>query len=178
KIHGFRKYCFNQPYQEGGAQKKGNQKPIKAILPKYLSPASIIELNKNPSALKSVHFVNSIVILNKESEAKEGETTTYITPKHGNNITKKAKGEVEEVMEEDESEVEIDWEVEEILEEEEEDEDGEYFKSFPTIKELTHHEWLLKNPRPPWVKARIRAGSLNNIKISCTIGHFSRDMLT
>ncbi|GJT57681.1 reverse transcriptase domain-containing protein [Tanacetum coccineum] len=38
------------------------------------------------------------------------------------------------------------------------------------MEELTHHEWLLKNPRPPWVKARIRAGSPNNIKISCMIG--------
>ncbi|GKC39763.1 hypothetical protein Tco_1052147, partial [Tanacetum coccineum] len=52
-------------------------------------------------------------------------------------------------MEEDESEVETDWEVEEILEEKEEDEDGEYFNSFPTMKELTHHNWLLKNPQPP-----------------------------
>ncbi|GJZ83815.1 hypothetical protein Tco_0648988 [Tanacetum coccineum] len=43
-------------------------------------------------------------------------------------------------------------EVEEILEEEEDDEDSENFNSFPTMEELTHHEWLLKNPRPPWVK--------------------------
>ncbi|GKC67824.1 protein kinase-like domain, concanavalin A-like lectin/glucanase domain protein, partial [Tanacetum coccineum] len=56
--------------------------------------------------------------------------------------------------------------------EEEEDEDDENFNLFPTMQELSHHEWLLKNPRPPWVKARIRAGSLNNIKISCMIGHF------
>ncbi|GKD27067.1 hypothetical protein Tco_1233281 [Tanacetum coccineum] len=80
--------------------------------------------------------------------------------------------EVEEVIEEEESEFETDEEVEKILEEEEEDEDDEKFNSFPTMKELSHHEWLLKNPRPPWVKARIRAGSLNNIKISCMIGHF------
>ncbi|GJU24949.1 MAK10-like protein [Tanacetum coccineum] len=153
-------------------RRKGIKSPSKLFSPNYLPLASIIELNKNPSALKRVHFVNSIVILSKESEAEEGETTTDITPEHGHNITKEAKGEVKEVMEEDESEVETDWEVEEILEEEEEDEDGEYFNSFPTIEELTHHEWLLKNPRPPWVKARIRAGSLNNIKISCMIGHF------
>ncbi|GKE22049.1 hypothetical protein Tco_1433561, partial [Tanacetum coccineum] len=114
----------------------------------------------------------SIIILNKESEAIEGETTTDITPKHSHNITKEAKGEVKEVIDEEESEVETDEEVEEILKDEEEDEDGEYFNSFPTMEELTHHEWLLKNPRPPWVKARIRAGSLNNIKISCMIGHF------
>ncbi|GJT86331.1 protein kinase-like domain, concanavalin A-like lectin/glucanase domain protein [Tanacetum coccineum] len=48
----------------------------------------------------------------------------------------------------------------------------EYFDTFPTIEELEYHEWLLKYPKPSWVKARIRAGSLNNIKISCMISHF------
>ncbi|GJW71074.1 protein kinase-like domain, concanavalin A-like lectin/glucanase domain protein [Tanacetum coccineum] len=80
--------------------------------------------------------------------------------------------EVKKVIEEEESEFETDEEVKEILKEEEEDEDDENFNSFPTMKELSHHEWLLKNPRPPWVKARIRARSLNNIKISCMNGHF------
>ncbi|GKB01797.1 hypothetical protein Tco_0829841 [Tanacetum coccineum] len=80
--------------------------------------------------------------------------------------------EVEELIEEKESESKTDEEVEEILKEEEEDENDENFNLFPTMKELSHHEWLLKNPRPPWVKARIRAGSLNNIKISSMIGHF------
>ncbi|GJR28040.1 hypothetical protein Tco_1104272 [Tanacetum coccineum] len=153
-------------------RRKGIKNPSKLFSPKYLFPASIIELDKNPSAPKRVHFVNSIVILSEENEAKEGETTTDITPEHGHNITKEAKDEVKEVIDEEESEVETDEEIEEILEEEEEDEDGEYFNSFPTMEELTHHEWLLKNPRLPWVKARIRAGSLNNIKISCMIGHF------
>ncbi|GJT91577.1 hypothetical protein Tco_1080422 [Tanacetum coccineum] len=55
--------------------------------------------------------------------------------------------EIKEVIEEEEeSEFETDKEVEEILEEEEEDEDDENFNSFPTMKELSHHEWLLKNP--------------------------------
>ncbi|GJT92178.1 protein kinase-like domain, concanavalin A-like lectin/glucanase domain protein [Tanacetum coccineum] len=98
-----------------------------------------------------------------ESEAEEGETTTDITL---------AKDKVKEVMEAEESEVKTNEEVEEILKDEEEEEDGKKFNSFPTIEELTHHEWLLNNPRPPWVKARIRAESLNNIKISCMIGHF------
>ncbi|GJR14198.1 hypothetical protein Tco_0796850 [Tanacetum coccineum] len=57
--------------------------------------------------------------------------------------------EVEEVIEEEESEFETDEEVEEIFEEDEEDEDDENFNSFLTMKELSHHEWLLKNPRPP-----------------------------
>ncbi|GKA60847.1 hypothetical protein Tco_0760254 [Tanacetum coccineum] len=80
--------------------------------------------------------------------------------------------EVEEVIEEEESEFETNEEVEEILEEEKYDEDGENFNSFPTMEELTHHEWLLKNPRPLWVKAKIRVRSPNNIKISCMVGHF------
>ncbi|GJZ31230.1 MAK10-like protein [Tanacetum coccineum] len=102
---------------------KGTKSPSKLFSPKYLSPASIIELNKNPSAPKRVHFINSIFILSKESEAEEGETTTDIIPKHGHNITKEAKGEVKEVMEEDESKLETDWEVKEILEKEEKDKD-------------------------------------------------------
>ncbi|GKB62826.1 hypothetical protein Tco_0919012 [Tanacetum coccineum] len=72
---------------------------------KLFSPASIIELNKNPLAPKCVHFFNSIVILSKKSKAEEEETTIDITPEHGHNITKEAKGEVKEVMEEDESRV-------------------------------------------------------------------------
>ncbi|GJT84992.1 hypothetical protein Tco_1066709 [Tanacetum coccineum] len=127
-------------------RRKGIKIPSNLFSPKYLFSASIIELNKNPSGPKIIHFVNSIVILSKESEVEEGETMTDITPEHNHNKTKEAKGEVKEVMEEDKSEVETDWEVEEILEE---DEDGEYFNSFPTMKKLTHHEWLLKNPRPP-----------------------------
>ncbi|GJS68241.1 hypothetical protein Tco_0682806 [Tanacetum coccineum] len=153
-------------------RRKGIKSPSKLFSLKYLSPTSIIKLDKNPSAPKRVHFVNSIVILSKESEAEEGETTTDITPEHGHNITKEAKDEVKKVIDEEESEIETDEEIEEILEEEKEDKDGEYFNPFPTMEELTHHEWLLKNPRPPWVKARIRAGSLNNIKISCIIEHF------
>ncbi|GJZ08680.1 hypothetical protein Tco_0542963 [Tanacetum coccineum] len=96
-------------------RRKGIKSPSKLFSLKYLSSASIVELNKNPSALKCVYFINSIVILSKESEAEEGETRTGITPEHGHNITKEAEGEVKEVMEEDESEVEIDWEVKEIL---------------------------------------------------------------
>ncbi|GJR54372.1 hypothetical protein Tco_1404893 [Tanacetum coccineum] len=56
--------------------------------------------------------------------------------------------EVEEVIEKEESEFKTDEEDEEIFEEEEEDRDDEKFNSFPTMKELSHHEWLLKNPQP------------------------------
>ncbi|GJR78764.1 MAK10-like protein [Tanacetum coccineum] len=154
---------------------------------KYLSPASIKELNKNPSAPKHVHFVNSIVILSKDYDTEEDVSSTNVCRHDLDKMTRgneevKEQGkeedemetdvEVKDVIDEEESEFETDEKVEEILEKEEEDEDDENFNSFPTMKELSHHEWLLKNPRPPWVNARIRAGSLNNIKISCMIGHF------
>ncbi|GJR44798.1 protein kinase-like domain, concanavalin A-like lectin/glucanase domain protein [Tanacetum coccineum] len=48
----------------------------------------------------------------------------------------------------------------------------EYFDTFPTLEELVYQEWLLKYPKPFWVKAKIRTRNLNNIKISCMIGHF------
>ncbi|GJT42588.1 hypothetical protein Tco_0951303 [Tanacetum coccineum] len=84
-------------------RRKGIKIPSKLFSPKYLSPTFIIELNKNPSSLKRVCFVNSIVILTKE--------------------------EVKEVIDEEESGKETDEEVEEILkyeEEEENDEDGSF----------------------------------------------------
>nr|GFA83182.1 protein kinase-like domain, concanavalin A-like lectin/glucanase domain protein [Tanacetum cinerariifolium] len=79
--------------------------------------------------------------------------------------------EVEEVIKEEESEFETDEEVEGIFDDEEEDEGDERFNLFPTIKELSHHKWLLKHPRPPWVKVKVKAKSPNNIKISCMIGN-------
>ncbi|GKE33581.1 hypothetical protein Tco_1452903 [Tanacetum coccineum] len=52
-------------------KKKGIKSPSKLFSLKYLSPASIKELNKNLSAPKRVHFVNLIVILSKDSDRKE-----------------------------------------------------------------------------------------------------------
>ncbi|GJW02447.1 hypothetical protein Tco_1561303 [Tanacetum coccineum] len=77
--------------------------------------------------------------------------------------------EIKEVIEEEESEFETKEEVEEILEE---DEDDENFNSFPTMKDISHHEWLLKNPQPLWVMSRIRPKKPENIKISAMIDHF------
>ncbi|GJX83534.1 MAK10-like protein [Tanacetum coccineum] len=168
-------------------RKKGIKSPSKLFSPKYLSPASIKELNKNPSAPKRIHFVNLIIILSKDSDTEEDISSTNACRcnlgkiMRGNKEVKEqgkeedemeTNVEVKEVIEEKESKFETDEEVEKILKEEEEDEDDENFNSFPTMKKLSHHEWLLKNPRPPWVKARIRAGSLNNIKISYMIDHF------
>ncbi|GKB79276.1 hypothetical protein Tco_0946171 [Tanacetum coccineum] len=168
-------------------RKKGIKSLSKLFSLKYLSPASIKELNKNLSAPKRVHFVNSIVILKKDSDMEEDVSSTNVRRRDLGKMMKgneevKEQGkeedemetnvEVKEVIEEEESKFKTNEEVEEILKEEEEDEDVENFNLFLTKKELSHHEWLLNNPRPPWVKARIRAKSLNNIKISCMIGHF------
>ncbi|GKB16617.1 hypothetical protein Tco_0850540 [Tanacetum coccineum] len=57
-------------------KKKGIKSPSKLFSPKYLSPASIKELDKNLSAPKRVHFVNSIVILNKDNDTEEGVSST------------------------------------------------------------------------------------------------------
>ncbi|GJX26542.1 hypothetical protein Tco_0232838 [Tanacetum coccineum] len=145
-------------------RKKGIKSPSKLFSLKYLSPASIKELNKNPSAPKRVHFINSIVILSKDSDTKEDVSSTnecrhdLDKMTRGNEEVKKqgreedemeTDMEVEEVIEEEESEFETNEEVKEILKEEEEDEDDENYNLFPTMKELSHHEWLLKNPRLP-----------------------------
>ncbi|GKC94954.1 hypothetical protein Tco_1160396, partial [Tanacetum coccineum] len=165
-------------------RKKGIKSPSKFLSPKYLSPASIKELNKNPSSPKRVHFVNSIVILSTDSDTEEEDASSTNACNLDLGGMAKGKEELKEQgkeenemeadmeVEEEESEFETDEEVEEIIEEEEDDGDGEYFNSFPTMMELTHHEWLLKNPRPPWVKARIKTRSPNNTKISCMISHF------
>ncbi|GJX51737.1 hypothetical protein Tco_0278582 [Tanacetum coccineum] len=66
------------------------------------------------------------------------------------------------------------------IEEDEEKDDLEYFNTFPTIEELGYHEWLLKNPRPSWISAKVRTGNLNNIKShACTwmaFGGNTRDL--
>ncbi|GJY96404.1 hypothetical protein Tco_0513314 [Tanacetum coccineum] len=40
------------------------------------------------------------------------------------------------------------------------------------MEELEYHEWLLKYPKSSWVKAKIRTGNLNNVKISSKMGYF------
>ncbi|GJW51443.1 MAK10-like protein [Tanacetum coccineum] len=166
-------FDYNQEKSHGEKEelrKKGIKSPSKLFSLKYLSPTSIKELNKNPSALKLVHFVNSIVILSKDSDMEEEDTSSTNAHEHElDDMERRSKGikehgkeddeietdmEVEEVIGEEENESETDEEVEEAFEEEEEDEDDESLNSFLTMKELSNHEWLLKHPRPPWVKAK------------------------
>nr|GEV22646.1 zinc finger, CCHC-type [Tanacetum cinerariifolium] len=59
--------------------------------------------------------------------------------------------------------------------EKEEEGNPKHFDTFPTMNELRYHEWLLKNPRLPWVKAKIRRENLNNVKFSCMIGQFNKE---
>nr|GEU97526.1 ribonuclease H-like domain-containing protein [Tanacetum cinerariifolium] len=66
-------------------RRKGIKSPSKLFSTKYLSLASIVELNKNPSALKSVHFVNLIVILRSfayKCDFMILEDTTSIIDRH------------------------------------------------------------------------------------------------
>ncbi|GJU63931.1 hypothetical protein Tco_1245766 [Tanacetum coccineum] len=73
------------------------------------------------------------------------------------------------------SEEEVKEETGEEAEEEEEEGNPEHFDAFPTMNELRYHEWLLKNPRPLWVKAKIRTGDVNKVKFSCMIGQFNKE---
>ncbi|GJX80080.1 MAK10-like protein [Tanacetum coccineum] len=87
---------------------KGIKSPSKLFFLKYLSQSSLAELNKNPSSPKRVHFVNSIIILNKEGEAKEEGSVESGATEYRNH----------EMTIEDEEEVESEEESEEVTKEE------------------------------------------------------------
>ncbi|GJT00698.1 hypothetical protein Tco_0821867 [Tanacetum coccineum] len=98
-------------------RKKGIKSPSKLFSPKYLSPASIKELNKNPSAPKPVYFINLIVILSKDCDTEEDVSSTNVCR---NDLGKMTRGN-EEVKEQgkEEDEMETDMEVKEVINEEE-----------------------------------------------------------
>ncbi|GJX65019.1 MAK10-like protein [Tanacetum coccineum] len=108
-------------------RKKGIKSPSKLFSPKYLSPASIKELNKNSSTPKRVHFVNSIVVLSKDSNTEEEDVSSTNAREHD-------LKEVKEVFDDKTKE--------------EEDDDTKYYNSPTAVKELVYHEWLLENPQP------------------------------
>ncbi|GJZ30165.1 hypothetical protein Tco_0575212 [Tanacetum coccineum] len=156
----------------------------------YSLPRSIKELNKNPSAPEHVYFINSTVILSTDSDTEEENISSTNAHEHNLDSVVRRKEEVkeqgkeedemetdeeiEEVFEDEEIEMETEEEVKEMFDDETEDDkdnDTKYYNSTPAIKELVYHEWLLKNPRPSWVKAKIRIETPGNIKISCMIGH-------
>nr|GEY19889.1 hypothetical protein [Tanacetum cinerariifolium] len=88
-------------------RKKGFKSMSKLFSLKYLSLASIKELNKNPSALKRVHLVNSIVILSKDIDTEEDVSSTNACRR---NLDKMMRGN-EEVKEEGKGEDEIETNV-------------------------------------------------------------------
>ncbi|GKA38978.1 MAK10-like protein [Tanacetum coccineum] len=153
-------YASSRTNKIGGTKKERNQKPIEVVLPKYLSPASIKELNKNPSALKSVHFVNLIVILSTDNDTEAEDVSSTNAHEHGlDSVVKRKKEvkeqgkeddemeideEIEEVFKDEESEMETEEEVEEVFDDEtedDEDDDTKYYNSTPAILELVYHEW-------------------------------------
>ncbi|GKE18859.1 hypothetical protein Tco_1426436, partial [Tanacetum coccineum] len=120
-------------------RKKGIKSPSKLLSLKYLSPADTEE--EDVSLTNACNLNLGGMERGKEEVKEQGMEENEM----------KADLEVDEVSGEKEGEFFTDEEVEEILEEENDNEDDENFNSFPTMKELTHHEWLLKNPRPPWM---------------------------
>ncbi|GKC68764.1 MAK10-like protein [Tanacetum coccineum] len=93
--------------------------------------------NRNPSSPKRVHFVNSIVILNREDEAKEeGNVKSSTTEYKDHEIIVESEEEFEE-------------ETEKEIKEEEED-SPEHFDTFPTMKELRlHYNWIMSKRLDP-----------------------------
>ncbi|GJT05106.1 hypothetical protein Tco_0839568 [Tanacetum coccineum] len=76
---------------------EGIKSPLKLLSPKYLSQSSLAEQNRNPSSPKRVHFVYSIVILNKEDEAKEeGNVKSSTTDYKDHEMIVESKEEFEE----------------------------------------------------------------------------------
>nr|GEX82875.1 hypothetical protein [Tanacetum cinerariifolium] len=103
-------------------QRKGIKSLSKLLSPKYLSQSSLAELSKNRSSSKRVHFVNSIIILNKEDEVTEELSMKPSTTEYRDY----------EITVEDEEEVESEEEVKEETEEEtEEEEKPKHFDTFP-----------------------------------------------
>nr|GEW38274.1 hypothetical protein [Tanacetum cinerariifolium] len=109
-------HCSNQSCRKIGT-KKGIKSLSKLFSLTYLSPASIKELNENPSAQKCVHFINLIVILSKDRDIEEYLSSTNVCRHDLGKMTRGNKEVKEQGKEEDE--METDMEVEEVIEEEE-----------------------------------------------------------
>ncbi|GJY72533.1 hypothetical protein Tco_0476236 [Tanacetum coccineum] len=109
----------NYPTKEK-LRSKGIKSLSKLLSQKYLSQSSLAEQKRNPSSLKCFHFINSIVILNKEYEAKEEEKVKSSTTEYKDHeMTVESEEEFEEETKEEIKEEEVD--------------SPEHFDSFPTI---------------------------------------------
>ncbi|GJT83231.1 hypothetical protein Tco_1057573 [Tanacetum coccineum] len=108
------------------------------------------EQNRNPSSPKRVHFVNSIIILNKEDEAKEKRCVKSSTTKYKDH----------ETTIKEEEEVESDEEFDEGTEEEE-----------------LHYNWIMSNRLEPRRKPSNTKKSYNFVEkvrgLKVFIGNFT-----
>ncbi|GKD31254.1 hypothetical protein Tco_1242032, partial [Tanacetum coccineum] len=140
-------------------QGKGIKSPSKLLSPKYLSQSSLAEQNRNPLSLKHVHFVNSLVILNKEDETKEvGNVKSITTEYEDHEMTV-------------ESEEEFGEETKDEIKEEEED-SPKHFDTFPTMKELRlHYNWIMSKRLGPRRKIYNFVGRVKGLKVF--VGNFT-----
>ncbi|GJV41697.1 zinc finger, CCHC-type containing protein [Tanacetum coccineum] len=107
---------------------------------------TVFEKLNNASAPKNTRSLGSISHDEKEELKKNGikSPTNSDTEEEDTSPTNEPEHELDDMVRRSEGVKE--QEVEEVFEEEEEDKDDESFNSFPTMKELSHHEWLLKHP--------------------------------
>ncbi|GKA97026.1 hypothetical protein Tco_0824920 [Tanacetum coccineum] len=156
-------------YNESWNDPRNFAKTVKAIsLPQdFLSTSDrrLIELKNQVQLLMEAHLApmkpHNSNEFHEDDAKEEGNVKTNTTEYEDHEMTVESGEEFEE-----ETEYEI--------KEEYEEDNPKHFDTFPTIKELRYHEWLLKNPQPPWVKAKVRTENLNNVKFSCMIGHFDK----
>nr|GEX42333.1 retrovirus-related Pol polyprotein from transposon TNT 1-94 [Tanacetum cinerariifolium] len=117
KSHILNEFRIHLPPYEEELQSKGIKSPSKLLFPKYLYQSSLAKKDRNPSSPKHVHFINSIIILNKEDKAEgEGSMKPSATKCKDHKVTIEAEEEVEE-----ESKEEFKEETEDETEEEEEE---------------------------------------------------------
>nr|GEU68146.1 MAK10-like protein [Tanacetum cinerariifolium] len=125
-------------------------KPVKAIpLPQDVlstSDCRLIELENQVSTLYGSSSCSDATY-SKDEAKEEGNVKTSTTEYEDHEMTIESKKEFEE-------------ETEDEIEKEKED-SPKHFDTFLAIKELRYHERLLKNPRPPWVKAKVSSPLLS-----------------
>nr|GEY09200.1 protein kinase-like domain, concanavalin A-like lectin/glucanase domain protein [Tanacetum cinerariifolium] len=127
----------------------------KDIVAKFCGPSRWKELSKEAS--------HKIIPCGDGSCWKTFKQIASLIPQNANETDEEVKSK-KEVEEETKGEAK-----------EEKEYNPEHFDTFLTMKELRYHEWLLKNPRPPWMKVKIRTGNVNNVKFLCTIGQFNKE---
>ncbi|GKB00552.1 hypothetical protein Tco_0828545 [Tanacetum coccineum] len=146
---------------------------VQCLMETHLAPKQPIQVNKITSLCKVCSGPYDTRYCMENPEQALVDYASSHTNDAGDKAKESTKSSATEYKDH-EMTVESEEEFEEETEEEEED-NPKHFDIFPTMKELGYHEWLLKNPRPSWVKAKIRTRNLNNINFSCMIGHFDKN---